>query len=88
MRIRPGFDTFNNREPDLRPGHYYVSVIDSQRVVLAAGPFVHHLDALAHIKAVKYYCLDNYPDAAFWGFGTCRTPDGERIGKLNHILID
>lgn len=75
--------------PDLRPGHYYVSVLDGSRYALALGPFETHAEALAEVKAVQAYCNEKSDRAWFYGYGTCRLLKEEEApaGKLNSDLL-
>lgn len=66
---------------------YYVSVIDGKRHDLLAGPFLSHQEALDMVEPARALTTQLKPEAHFYGFGTCRTPEGvDRPGKLNERL--
>ena len=82
MRIRPGFDTFNETELDTRPGYYYASIIDGNSYALALGPYPTHQDALHAVPIARALCNHDHR-AHFWAFGTCRLESDAGRGALN-----
>ena len=62
---------------------YYVSVVDGERVCIAAGPFQTHEEALARVDEVKVLADKADPKAHWYAFGTCKAPNGWREGKFN-----
>lgn len=67
--------------------HFYVSVIDAKRYDLLAGPFATHQEALDMVEPARKLTTQIKPEAHFYGFGTCRAPEGyDRPGKLNARL--
>lgn len=77
----------SNQPPDIRPGNYYVSVVDGKRHALLLGPFAHHVTALDAVDDVRRLAHELDPRAAWYAFGTCRLPDDDsvpvRAGSLN-----
>lgn len=85
-------------EPDPRPGHYYVSVIDPDtgRAFIAAGPWPDHATALATVAPVRrrarelsHRASQRARDLTTWGaFGTCRlAPEADApTGPMNDLL--
>jgi len=73
---------------DTRPGFYYVSVIDGPRRALLAGPWAHHRDALAHVRAVNELACSLDPRAHWFAYGTARVDPDEQppVGRLNDKL--
>lgn len=59
-------------DPDLRSGHYYVSVVNGEQYRLLLGPFTAHADALAQVEAVRRVARELDSQACWYGFGTCR----------------
>lgn len=57
------------QEPDPRPGYYYVSAIDGQRVAKVRGPFARHADALAAVEAARERAYELAPYTWFYMFG-------------------
>lgn len=64
--------------------YYYVSVVDGSKYNLLAGPFGSHEEAKAQVGVVRKIAIDIDPKAHFFGFGTCKTPEGyDKPGLLN-----
>ncbi len=59
---------------DLRPGNYYVSVVDGPRFAVLAGPYPAHQTALDLVERVREVAIDADPRAHFYSFGTVRMP--------------
>lgn len=83
----------SGQEPDERPGHYYVGVIDAPaRRGLLLGPVPRHAGVLAVVDLVAEWVRARDPMAAFYAFGTCRIapdvapPDGSLNDHLAHLL--
>lgn len=83
----------STQTPDLKPGDYYVSVIDGQRTGLLLGPFLNdHAAAIAMVEAARTKACETDPRAHWYAFGTCRkdtppaTEPGNRPGVLNAAL--
>ena len=57
---------------DLRPGHYYVSMVDGQRFALLTGPFDTHREALDSVSKARDKACEIDGRAHFYSFGTCR----------------
>ena len=74
-------------EQHYQEAHYYVSVADGSRVVLALGPFQEHDDALARVDDVRREVQAKWnPDgrAYFYGFGTTAMSSSyTKPGKLS-----
>lgn len=73
------------------PGsNYYVSVLDGDRHVLAAGPYSTHAQALGMVAPVNRLVQAKYDyqgRAAWYAFGTVAMKPGYRVpGKLNAEL--
>lgn len=69
---------------DKRPGNYYVSVVDGQRVGLLLGPFKRHRQALRFVRAARAAACNADPKAWFYSYGTVRVvTDKPRTGVLN-----
>lgn len=66
---------------------YYVDAADAGKVALLAGPFQTHQQALDIYEQARELAL-NYgdPRAWFYSYGTCKMPDGKRLGLLNSKL--
>lgn len=77
-------------EPDIRPGHYYVSVLDGSRRALLAGPWPTHVEALQMVDTVRLKACDLDARGHWYAFGTSRLPaDGSTLvpkGTLNKHL--
>ncbi|WP_157266578.1 hypothetical protein [Azohydromonas aeria] len=76
------------QQPDTKPGAYFVSVVDGQRVGLLLGPFVdNHAAALARVDMVRAKAEEMDSRAVFYAFGTVRLdadhPRAEKHGILN-----
>jgi hypothetical protein len=75
------------QQPDLRPGNYYVSVIDGERRALLAGPWPTHQRALDHVPRVRAKAYEIDARSHWYAFGTARTePEDVRCGSLNSAL--
>ncbi len=82
--------------PDVKPGHYYVSVRDGPQYGLLLGPYPDHQSALDKVETVRRKVCKLEARAHWYSFGTCRLPveplDGITIpsrvpeGKLNHLF--
>ena len=70
---------------------YYVSVAKDSQVMLAAGPFAEHSDALAKVDAVREIVMGKWNpggEAHWYGYGTTAMPCGyDRPGKLNGEVL-
>lgn len=82
-------DAAPSQQPDLRPGHYYVSALPGTGEALdghywlLAGPWPTHAEALAQVRAVWDYALRADPVNAEWKrYGTCRLEEAtaSRLG--------
>jgi hypothetical protein len=62
---------------------YYVSVVDGKRYNFLAGPFQTHQEALDRVDGARKIGQEMDPKAWFYGFGTCKAPNGYREGLLN-----
>mgnify|MGYP001579527873 CR=1 FL=1 len=95
-KIDPKRDSYvDSKNPDTRPGPYYVSVIDGDRYMLLLGPFDTHSEALAAVEPVRKYVMKAYASdlkVIWYAFGTVRIePDDTKPaypGKLNGELAD
>ena len=81
----------STQQPDTKPGHYYVTVIDGPRVGRLLGPFDNdHAAALAMVDQVRAKAEELDPRACWYAFGTCRLPPGDlvpiRAGLLNKFF--
>lgn len=56
---------------DLRPGYYYVTVIDGDRASRLRGPFTSHVEAIRAVPAARRQAMEWDRRAFFYGFGTC-----------------
>lgn len=69
---------------------YYVSVLDGTSMVLAAGPYQEHGEALAQVDRVNELVRTKYrgdPREPWYAYGTVAMPPNyPRIGKLNAEL--
>ena len=76
------------KEPDDKPGNYYVTMVDGARRALLLGPFPNdHRGAQARVDAVRQKTAEVDPMSAFYGFGTCRMPaDYMKPGRLNGYM--
>jgi len=72
--------------PDTRPGFYYVSVIDGDRVARLRGPHIDdHAGALAQVEEARATLVELDPRAAFWAFGTIRVDSDLGPGYLDEL---
>ena len=80
---------YSDQEPDPRPGHYYVSVINGTQWRLLYGPFENHPDAIAAVKPTRQLAETVDRWAYFYAFGTVRLEPNETpppAGIINHLL--
>ena len=71
---------------DLRPGRYYVSMVDGNRSALLLGPYATHQEALDDVLRGNDMACKIDPRAHWYGFGTCRLDDDYPTtpqGRLN-----
>lgn len=72
---------------DSKPGNYYVSVRDGERLGLLAGPFKSHQSALDLVDCATLMARMADPFSAFYSFGTvCMKPEYTKPGILNTRL--
>ena len=77
---------YNPIDIDTRPGNYYVSVVDHDRVGLLLGPFDDHSIALNNVDRCKEYAR-KVNDRAFWySYGTVRFENYSRPGLFNDLI--
>lgn len=76
------------QQPDPRPGRYYVSVSDGQRMALLAGPYPNHGAALEAVAEVRAKAIELDPWAHFFVYGTSRLHDNAPTvtGRLNEYV--
>lgn len=75
------------QEPDSRPGPYFVSAVDGDRVHIMAGPYEHHADALADVDRARDIAYSHDGRAWFMAWGTVRIEGSDRIGQLNKFNL-
>lgn len=66
---------------DPRPGRFYVSAVDGDRVWALLGPLPNHELALRMIRPVREMGVKGNPWAAFYSFGSFRIKDDEPDAK-------
>lgn len=72
--------------PDTKPGDYFVSAIDGERLALVSGPYPTHQAALDDVEVCRAKAEETDPRAHFYAFGTVRTkPSSGRVGFLQMI---
>ena len=74
------------QEPDPRPGFYYVTCIDGDRVAFVRGPWADHASALAAVHTVKVTAEDLDPRAFWYAWGTARSETDRGPGALGGAL--
>ena len=78
---------YENQPIDNRQGNYYVSIVDSGRSSLLAGPYPTHLGALLRVDAVRKLAHKLDQKSWFYGFGTVRVDtQHSKPGRLNDLL--
>lgn len=60
----------------MRPGFYYVAMLEGQRPRLALGPFPTHARAAAYVTPVMEFCIEQDARCHFEVFGVARIPPG------------
>jgi len=73
---------------DLRPGHYYVTIIDGPRYGFLLGPYHNnHAAAIRDINLARELAHEVDPFSDFASFGTARIPleMKPRVGVLNDM---
>ena len=66
---------------------YYADCVDAGKVALLAGPFRTHQEALDILDRATDLAMDyGDPKAVFYAYGTCKMPNGKRLGLLNEKL--
>lgn len=83
MKFSDVVATYNPEECDLRPGAYYVSVVNGSQFGLLAGPYDSHRKALDMVAKVRKIAGENNRDVIWYGFGTCRMEMAVGPGVLN-----
>ena len=83
---------------DGRPGHYYVTARDGDRVAFLLGPFTQekpgtlaHRKALGAVTVCRRKATQIFSSAAFATFGTSRLDlDAERVpvGRLGRVRLE
>lgn len=70
---------------DGRPGYYYVTARDGERVAFLLGPYPDHVMALERVEIGRDYMARIDQRAAFYSFGTTRIAPGgpDRVGALH-----
>jgi len=78
--------SYNPVDVDTRPGNYYVSVVDHDRVGLLLGPFDNHPDALANVNRCQEYAREVNDNAFWYSYGTVRFDDYSKPGLFNNLI--
>lgn len=81
----------NAQKPDTKPGDYYVTAVDGQRVARLLGPFRNnHAAALAMVDRVREHAYQLDPRSHWYAFGTARWDTDEtkpvKTGVLNRHM--
>lgn len=77
----------SDRQPDPRPGFYYVTAILRTGTARLLGPFVDdHAGALAAVSAARAEAIRRNRHAAGWAFGTGRFTEDLGEGPLGRRL--
>jgi len=73
---------------DGRPGRYYVTARDGDRVAFLLGPYPDHVMALERVRVGRDYMPRIDQRAAFYDYGTTRIAPGgsDRVGALHAIF--
>lgn len=78
--------SYNPVDVDPRPGNYYISVVDYDRVGLLLGPFDNHPDALSNVDRCREYARTVNDNAFWYSYGTVRLEDYHKPGLFNDLI--
>lgn len=78
--------TYNPVDIDARPGNYYVSVVDHDRVGLLLGPFAKHAESLANVSRCQKHAREVNDNALWYAYGTMRFEDYSKPGLFNDMI--